>query len=352
MAATIQIKRGVGVPVVALAAGEPAFDTTNRILYVGDGAVNTAIGIVSSLTVVTVNGISGSFSAGATPALTLTLGAITPTSVNGLTISTTTGTLTVTNAKTVSFANSISFAGTDGTTITMPTATSTVLANSLGISGGTTLIGGTGTTDKVIFQATSGNKTVAETNTYRFLSGNNGAQELLRIGDGPTGNTGELGLHAVGSSSSTNYILRATATVSYFNAASDIRLQVAGSSLLTGSTTLLTLSKNTIMAAATKLTLAAGTTTVQPLLFTSGTNLTTGVAGSMEYNGTNLFFTRTGTTREGVLVGNSGAAAPSTSIGAAIVNYYGSSATNFLGDPVGWFSIVDNGGSTRKIPYY
>jgi hypothetical protein len=38
-----------------------------------------------------------------------------------------------------------------------------------------------------------------------------------------------------------------------------------------------------------------------PLKFTSGTNLTTAEAGAMEYNGTNLFFTRSGTTREGVL---------------------------------------------------
>ena len=49
--------------------------------------------------------------------------------------------------------------------------------------------------------------------------------------------------------------------------------------------------------------LAAGTATAStsPLKFTSGTNLTTGETGAMEYNGTNLFFTRTGTTREGVL---------------------------------------------------
>lgn len=49
--------------------------------------------------------------------------------------------------------------------------------------------------------------------------------------------------------------------------------------------------------------LKAGTATAStaPLKFTSGTNLTTAEAGAMEYNGTNLFFTRTGTTREGVL---------------------------------------------------
>ena len=52
--------------------------------------------------------------------------------------------------------------------------------------------------------------------------------------------------------------------------------------------------------------LAAGTATnsTAPLKFTSGTNLTTAEAGAMEYNGTNLFFTRTGTTRQTVLTAN------------------------------------------------
>lgn len=49
--------------------------------------------------------------------------------------------------------------------------------------------------------------------------------------------------------------------------------------------------------------LKAGTATAStaPLKFTSGTNLTTAEAGAMEYNGTNLFFTRSGTTRENVV---------------------------------------------------
>jgi hypothetical protein len=52
-----------------------------------------------------------------------------------------------------------------------------------------------------------------------------------------------------------------------------------------------------------RLHLMAGSATAStaPLKFTSGTHLTTPEAGAMEYNGTNLFFTRTGTTREGVL---------------------------------------------------
>ncbi len=58
--------------------------------------------------------------------------------------------------------------------------------------------------------------------------------------------------------------------------------------------------------AGAKITIAAGAATANtaPLKFTSGTNLTTAVAGVMEYNGTNLFFTRTGTTRQSVLTAN------------------------------------------------
>lgn len=98
------------------------------------------------------------------------------------------------------------------------------------------------------------------------------------------------------------------------------------------------------------LTLAPGTTTITPLLFTSGTNNTTAQAGSMEYNGTNLFFTRTGTTREVVVTGNAGASAPSTAPTPAFTSYYGGN-TNELGDPVSWLSFVD-AGTTYKIPLY
>lgn len=61
---------------------------------------------------------------------------------------------------------------------------------------------------------------------------------------------------------------------------------------------------STIHNAATAwLHLPAGTATAgtAPLKFTSGTNLTTAETGAFEYNGTNLFFTRTGTTRENVI---------------------------------------------------
>lgn len=50
--------------------------------------------------------------------------------------------------------------------------------------------------------------------------------------------------------------------------------------------------------------LKAGTSSANtaPLKFTSGTNLTTAEAGAMEYNGADLFFTKSGTTRGNVIV--------------------------------------------------
>ena len=50
-------------------------------------------------------------------------------------------------------------------------------------------------------------------------------------------------------------------------------------------------------------------------------------------------------------VAGSGAAAPSTSVGVAIVNFYGSSATNFLGTPNAWLLIQANG-VNYKLPLY
>lgn len=88
-----------------------------------------------------------------------------------------------------------------------------------------------------------------------------------------------------------------------------------------------------------------------PLKFTSGTNQTTAEPGAVEYNGTNLFFTRTGTTRENVFVGNDGATPPATHAIGVIADYYGASATRVLTTPNNWASVVVNG-ATYKIPLY
>lgn len=75
-------------------------------------------GTVTSVSVVTANGVSGSVAtATTTPAITLTLGAITPSSVNSLTITTSTGTLTIANLKTFTVNNTLTLSGTDGSTL-------------------------------------------------------------------------------------------------------------------------------------------------------------------------------------------------------------------------------------------
>lgn len=97
----------------------------------------------------------------------------------------------------------------------------------------------------------------------------------------------------------------------------------------------------------------AGTTALAQLklISSAGVVKATPVNGCFEYNGTNLFFTRASATRESILTGNSGATAPTTTAGVVITNFYGTSATNFLGDPNSWASVVI-GGTTYKIPLY
>ena len=73
--------------------------------------------------VTTAAGVSASNSDGA---LTFALGAITPTTVNGNTITTGTGILTIAAGKTLTASNSLTLAGTDATTMTFPATNATV----------------------------------------------------------------------------------------------------------------------------------------------------------------------------------------------------------------------------------
>ena len=63
---------------------------------------------------------------GATGTTLVLSGALTATSFNGLTISSSTGTLTVANGKTVVFNQGLTFTGTNGTTVTFPSTSCTV----------------------------------------------------------------------------------------------------------------------------------------------------------------------------------------------------------------------------------
>jgi hypothetical protein len=85
-------------------------------------------GTVTSVSVTTANGVSGSVAtATTTPAITLTLGAITPSTVNGNTITTGSGTLTLGAGKTLTASNSLTFTGTDATSFAFPSTSDTVV---------------------------------------------------------------------------------------------------------------------------------------------------------------------------------------------------------------------------------
>ncbi|MBU3969108.1 hypothetical protein KJ991_02780 [Patescibacteria group bacterium] len=86
---------------------------------------NKGAGTVTSVSVVTANGVSGSVATEtSTPAITLTLGAITPTSVNGLTLTAAATGFTIaggTTSKTLTVSNTLTLAGTDSSTLNIGT---------------------------------------------------------------------------------------------------------------------------------------------------------------------------------------------------------------------------------------
>ncbi len=136
---------------------------TNALTWTGGQFTCTAQpqGTVTSLTVTTNQGVSGSFTAGATPALTINLGALTAvTSVNGLIITANTGVITTGtwNGTTIATANggtnqtsytanSLVYTDSAGTTFKSSGSATSTLSLSAGLSTTTgtlgTLVGGT-----------------------------------------------------------------------------------------------------------------------------------------------------------------------------------------------------------------
>lgn len=123
---------------------------------------------VTSVSVTTANGISGTVAtATTTPAITLSLWAITPTTVNWNTFTTGSYTLTGTAGKTLTFTNTLTLAGTDGKGIDVWAATSWKIL----IGNGTNMVLSTpkfpnasATTRKII--VSDGTDWVASTETY------------------------------------------------------------------------------------------------------------------------------------------------------------------------------------------
>lgn len=120
---TAQINLGVNATTIGKLKmfGNTSGDATIQPSAVaGTATVQTLPATTGTLVnrVTTANGVSASNSDGA---LTVTLGAITPTTVNGNTISTGTGTLTLGAGKTFTSSNTLTLAGTDGSTLNVGT---------------------------------------------------------------------------------------------------------------------------------------------------------------------------------------------------------------------------------------
>lgn len=180
-----------------------------------------------------------------------------------------------------------------------------------------TMNDGTLTSGRVPFATTNGRLIDAASLQYTGaifqVFGTNESLEIIGAGAGASGNpaigclnsavnraarfglvtsanafiTGTVADDAVFQSSNGSMLFQAGSAVLKFNGSGQISFAASGAP-----------SSITAM-----LHLPAGTASANtaPLKFTSGTNLTTGEAGAMEYNGTNLFFTRSGTTRENII---------------------------------------------------
>lgn len=229
------------------------------------------------------------------------------------------------------------------------------LQNNVGITGGTTLIGGTAATDTLVLQGTSGNGTLTSP-AVQVNVGNAGATNAItvlnngRVGigtilpgfnldiqatgiantftglhakDNAAGSTGQalIGMlrdvantfslpgiwFNTGTPTFTNFSFLYDGSTTVFNTPTgqNIKFRVNNIDKITMDTNG---NLGIGIAPTSVLTLKAGTATAgtAPLKFTSGVNLTTGEQGSMEFNGVNLFFTPTGTLREAIHTGGRG----------------------------------------------
>jgi hypothetical protein len=208
---------------------------------------------------------------------------------NGNTWTSGSGTLTLAASSSLitTGAFATTFAASATATITLPATSATLLANNLGLSGGTTLIGGVTATGSIIFQDTSNSTNSLNTNHFiwKMTTAAGALEENLRMGNA-TG--GEMNLYSMGNT--TQYWLRTTANVSYFNAATDVRLQCGLNNLLVGTTTSISLRQATTMFTAMTFTFCAGTTTVAPYSFQSGTLKTTASQFAMEVSSEGQIF--------------------------------------------------------------
>lgn len=146
------------LPAQGSAAGKFLF--TDGTTAYWETASGPGLGSVTSVSVTTANGVSGTVAlATTTPQISLTLGAITPTTVNGLTLASAATGFTIaggTSSKTLTVLRSLGLTGTDGTTMTFPATSATIArtdagqtftgTNAFGVITATTLNGNAFTT--------------------------------------------------------------------------------------------------------------------------------------------------------------------------------------------------------------
>jgi len=162
---SIGLGQGSGPITVKEADGSPICNNCRTFIF-GNGSLtvsgNTVTvsgsgggsGTVTSISVVTANGVSATCATcTTTPALTFVLGAITPTTVNGLTItSSASGVLTIAAGKTLTASNTLTFTGTDGSSVAFGTGGTVAYTTSLPVganptaSVGLTAVNGVATT--------------------------------------------------------------------------------------------------------------------------------------------------------------------------------------------------------------
>lgn len=115
-------------------------------------------------------------------------------------------------------------------TITLPIGTTTLLGNNLGLSGGTTLIGGTAAGDKLVFKATSNATNTIAYGEFNFYANNTGTTPIMAVGENAAGDTMVHFNVAVASMTTNNYNIRSSSVgggVLYLNSVADTRLRAA-----------------------------------------------------------------------------------------------------------------------------